>query len=174
MVARQRRRGEALGPEHPLLGDSLSNLGELYRYSSDLDRAEALGRQALAQREAGLGPDHPDTAASLNNLAAALQDRGDHAVALPLLANLLVAEGRAGEALPMLERALKIDEKAGIRPRSLAKAWFALARALRRAPPPNRDEPRAVQLATRAADAFRAAGDAEKLAAVEAWLRGPE
>ena len=128
---------KALGPDHPHVATSVSNLAELYRNQGRYVDAEPLFRRSLAIREKSLGPDHPDVAASLNNLAALYtnQDRyvdaeplhrrslaiwekalgPDHPhVAQPLnnLAVLYVNQGRYVDAEPLHRRALAIREKA--------------------------------------------------------------
>ena len=69
-------RREILGGDHPVVGQSLNNLGNVLLDRGELDAAEGSHREALAIRRAALGPDHPDVAMSLNNLAVVLMARG--------------------------------------------------------------------------------------------------
>jgi tetratricopeptide (TPR) repeat protein len=87
---RDRWRSEkALGPEHPNVATSLSNLAGLYQAQGRYADAEPLLKRALAIQEKALGPDHPDVARSLNNLAT-----------------LFTAEGRYADALPIVQRTI--------------------------------------------------------------------
>jgi len=60
---------EALGPDHPNVAMSLSNLALLYDERGQYEQSEPLYKRSLAIREKTLGPNHPDVATSLNNLA---------------------------------------------------------------------------------------------------------
>ena len=125
------------GPNHPLVGRALSNLGVLH---NDLGRhadAENFYTRSLALREKVLGPDHLDVAQSLNNLAnlyrtmaryveaeqmhkralairekARGPDHPDVAQSLANLADVYHAIDRIREAEPLYKRALAIREKA--------------------------------------------------------------
>ena len=88
-------REKALGPDHPLVAQSLNNLAALYLQKGKYTKAEPLFERALAIREKALGPDHPHVATSLNNLAA-----------------LYLQKGKYTKAEPLFERALAIREKA--------------------------------------------------------------
>jgi tetratricopeptide (TPR) repeat protein len=63
-------REKAPGPEHPDVGNSLTNLGLLYLAQNRYAEAEPLYKRGLAIREKTLGSEHPDVATSLTNLAA--------------------------------------------------------------------------------------------------------
>lgn len=129
-------RENALGPDHPDVGESRNNLAELLVHEGRFAGAESMLREALAIREKALGPDHPDVAQSLNNLAELLSLEGRYTEAEPLycralavirralgpnhpevagsLSNLGVLfehEGDNARAEPLLRRALEIDEK---------------------------------------------------------------
>lgn len=82
-----------LGPDHPTVAASLSNLASLLQETGHLTDAELLMRRALAVAEANFGPDHPKVAIRLSNLA-----------------QLLLATNRFTEAEPLMRRALKVDE----------------------------------------------------------------
>jgi hypothetical protein len=86
------------------------------------------------------------------------------------LGQVELARGHADLARPLLERAVAMRERSPGDATDLAESRFALSRAL-----PASDHARAVQLATAARDAYRAAGPgyAARLAAVEAWLQQP-
>ncbi|HKZ80574.1 MAG TPA: tetratricopeptide repeat-containing protein, partial [Pyrinomonadaceae bacterium] len=77
-------REKALGPNHPLVANSLNSLADFYRSDGSDERAEPLYQRALAIREKALGPDHPDVAASLNGLAKLYRGRQDYVQAEPL------------------------------------------------------------------------------------------
>ena len=61
---------KSLGPNHPDVATSLTNLAMLYTAQGQYAQAEPLYKRALAIVEKALGPDHPSVAASLENLAA--------------------------------------------------------------------------------------------------------
>jgi class 3 adenylate cyclase/tetratricopeptide (TPR) repeat protein len=130
-------REKALGPEHPNVADSLSNLALGYREQARYEEAEPLYKRARAIREKALGLEHPDFAHSLNNLAHVYWCQGRNEEALPLyqralairekalgpehplvadslnnLANVHDDQGRYEEAEPLYQRALAILEKA--------------------------------------------------------------
>ncbi len=65
-----------LGPDSPLLANSIDSLGVVYTDMDRIDQAEALHREALAIRRKTLPPDHSDITDSLNNLAYILEDQG--------------------------------------------------------------------------------------------------
>jgi serine/threonine protein kinase len=87
-------RTKTLGPDHPDVAASLSELGAVLWSKGEFPKAKALLEQALAIREKRFGPDSKETAASFNNLG-----------------NLNWSQGNYGEARRLLERALAIREK---------------------------------------------------------------
>jgi len=87
-------RTKALGPDHPDVAITLSELGTVVWRKGDFARAKALQEQALAIREKRLGPDSKEVASSLHNLG-----------------NLNWSQGNYAEARRLLERALAIREK---------------------------------------------------------------
>ncbi|MEJ7603453.1 MAG: tetratricopeptide repeat protein, partial [Kofleriaceae bacterium] len=89
-------REAALGPDHPLVASTLSNLGAVRRVQRKFDEAEALHRRSLDIKRRVLGPEHPEVAQSLTNLAAVFEGRGDPAGAYEL----------EHDALALLERAM--------------------------------------------------------------------
>jgi tetratricopeptide (TPR) repeat protein len=124
-----------LGPNHPEVARTLSNLALLLQETNRLSEAEPLYRRALAIDEASLGPNHPEVAIYLNNLASLLQAANRLSEAEPLsrralaideaslgpnhpnvaiyinnLAELLRVTNRLSEAEPLSRRALAIDE----------------------------------------------------------------
>jgi len=90
-------REKALGPDHPLVAQSLNNLGVRYHFQGQHAKAEALHKRALAIREKALGPDHPHVATSLNNLAALYQVQGQYTKAEPLFKRALGIREKALE-----------------------------------------------------------------------------
>jgi CHAT domain-containing protein len=99
-----------LGPDHPNVALSLSNLASLYQDQSRYAEAETLAKRALAIREKVLGPDHPDVAFGLHNLAT-----------------LYWVQGRYTEAEPLLDRAIAIGDRAGTAPRVRYGRYFLRA-----------------------------------------------
>jgi serine/threonine protein kinase len=87
-------RTKALGPDHPDVAITLSQLGTVVWRKGDFAKAKALQEQALAIREKRLGPDSQEVASSLHNLGT-----------------LNWSQGNYGEARRLLERALAIREK---------------------------------------------------------------
>ena len=83
----------ALGESHPLVAESLSNLGVTRGTMAEHDSAIELHRRALALRERALGEEHPAVATSLSELGVALREMR-----------------RLDEAVEILERALSIRE----------------------------------------------------------------
>ena len=61
-------RRKSLPPDHPLIADSLNNLGVVQRELREYAAAKQSHEQALAILRKSLPPDHPDIAQSLNNL----------------------------------------------------------------------------------------------------------
>ena len=129
-------REHVLGPEHPDVAISLSNLTTLYWDQGKFTQAEPLFLRSLAIREQALGPRHPDVAASVNDLALLYkaQDRYDQAEPLFLralairsqsldpehldlastlnnLAMLYYNQDRFVEAEPLFLRALSISQR---------------------------------------------------------------
>ncbi len=83
------------GEGHPLVADTLINLGAIKYERGQYAAAEKYDRQALAINEAWYGKDHPEIGSDLTMLGRAL-----------------VFEHRYGEAGEVLERALAIEEHA--------------------------------------------------------------
>ncbi len=71
-------RKSILGPSHPEVADSLSNLANAFWVKGDFDEALRLHEQARAIREESLGPEHPDVASSLSNLANVYWVKGEY------------------------------------------------------------------------------------------------
>lgn len=88
-------RRQLLGEDHPLVAESLNNLGQLHAALGDYAGAESYLKQALLIDERVFGPSHPNVATGLNNLAEVYRAAGDDA-----------------RAFPLMQRALSIDEKA--------------------------------------------------------------
>ena len=88
-------RENALGADHPDVGEALNNLAMLYQDQGRLAEAEPLYRRSLGIWENALGADHQHVGTVLNNLAA-----------------LYSAQGRYTEAEPVFKRSLAIREKA--------------------------------------------------------------
>lgn len=67
--AELRHREALLGPSHPDLADSLSNLAILYNQRGDFERAQPLYERALRIYEAVYGPSSTEVAHTLTDLA---------------------------------------------------------------------------------------------------------
>ncbi len=180
------------GAEHPRVSALLANrsiiLGRLARH----EQAIADMRRALRIAEIHYEPGHPNLAVLYDNLGHALveagraseavplheralpiweaQDRHSAATAISLTdhARALIGAGRPAEAAPMLERAIGIFGAHTIDPVEVARARFALARALADA---ELDLERARVLAVRARDVYRNQDNREfELRQIEAWI----
>jgi serine/threonine protein kinase/tetratricopeptide (TPR) repeat protein len=156
-------RERGLGPEHPLMAESLTNLGIVLARQGRLEDALAHQTRALAILEKALGPDNA-------------------ALATPLveLAEVQLARRRPAEALAAAERALALRSNGeGVAPVQLAQARFAVARALvaRDAAGAQRDagaRTRALELARQAEETYRplpAPVRRREREAVDVWLR---
>jgi len=129
-------RESILGSDHPLVANSITNLGEILRFKGEYAKAEQLHNRALAIREKVVGGKHPDTASSLNNLAiinyaigsferaAQLYLRAleiwepvlgpEHPLVAASLQNLAITHAERGDydkAEQLYKRALEIREK---------------------------------------------------------------
>ena len=82
-----------LGPQHPDVAVSLSNLALLYHAQGRYAEAEPLHQRALAICEAVLGPLHPTVATLLGNYATLLRvtDRSEEAEKLETRAQTIRA-----------------------------------------------------------------------------------
>ena len=130
-------REEVLGPNHPKVASSLSNLGSTYNNLDDFAAAESVHVRALKIREQSRGPNHADTADSVNALgvlyynqakfaeaelhfrrALAIQENTlgpqhtETATTLNNLAMIHRKQGNYAAAEPLFKRALAIQEKA--------------------------------------------------------------
>ena len=68
-------RGQVLGPEHPDIAQTLSNLAFLYHHQDKYEEAMSFLQRALLMRQQVLGMAHPDTATSFNALALLYRDQ---------------------------------------------------------------------------------------------------
>ncbi len=82
-------REQVLGPEHPEVATSLSNLASLYWDQSKYTLAEPPFLRALSIHEQTLGRDHPDVATSLNALALLYKAQDKYTQAKPLFLRAL-------------------------------------------------------------------------------------
>ena len=137
-----------LGAEHPSVSAALCGLGDALLAEGKTAAALSDYRRALAIGEKGLGPNHPELSDALIGIG---------------LAEL--ATGANKRAVAPLERALELEKNADVV--DLARARFALARALGRS-----DPTRATALANeaRAGYAKSAAGNARELGEIDRWL----
>ena len=62
-------RERALGPDHPDVAESLTNIAILYNQRLEFAKAQPLYERALRIYEAARGPDHADVAHCLTDLA---------------------------------------------------------------------------------------------------------
>jgi tetratricopeptide (TPR) repeat protein len=84
----------ALGREHPLVADSINNLGLIHRSRGEPQRAREAFLRAVAIREASFGPDHPFVATTLGNLGLAETDLGHYDEAMRILQRSLAIRER--------------------------------------------------------------------------------
>ncbi|MBK7864912.1 MAG: serine/threonine protein kinase [Archangiaceae bacterium] len=143
---------EVLGPDHPNLGALLNSLASAQKANRQLDAARATLLRALSVREKRLGPEH----ASL-------------AYDLVALAQLDLEQGDVKGALPRATRAVNLREHANSDPVLLAVARFTRARALWAAQG-DRDRPRQLLAAARAALAAGGPHGKKDLEALDAWV----
>ena len=78
------------GGNHPLVGDNLSDLGQIQEIWGHYGEADKLERQALAIATSWYGSDHPDTARKMTALARTLEYENHVAEAEALLRHALV------------------------------------------------------------------------------------
>ena len=129
-------REQALGPQHPDVARSLSDLALLHLGRGEYEQAEPLYRQALSIQEQALGPDHPDVAGILNDLAMLYYFQGKYEQAEPFhqrariifecalgpthhnvatslnnLGKLYLVQGRYEAARTLMQRALAMREQ---------------------------------------------------------------
>lgn len=62
-----------LGPTHPYVATTLSNLAALYEEQRQYAQAEPLYQRALAILEQALGPEHPQVVVSIRHYATLLR-----------------------------------------------------------------------------------------------------
>ena len=187
---------KALGPDQPDVGLSLCNLAVYLDELGELSAAVEEGGRALEIVERGFGPDHPRTALVLSNYSEYLARSGrwDEAsaaaaralaifereadpdgmfafVSLTALGTAHLGAWRVAEALPILERANRIAETSAPTVAYLARARFALGRALWERDGERR---RAVALAKTARRDYERSQQTptteRELAIVDAWL----
>ncbi|MDH4033366.1 MAG: CHAT domain-containing protein, partial [candidate division Zixibacteria bacterium] len=129
--------GQALGPEHPLIAQSLHQLALIYHGQGRLSEAIPLEEQALEIRKKWAGPAHSEVASCMNDLANYYWELGQYAQAESLqtsaltimeealgslhpwvggtmtdLARIYVSQHRYDEAGPLYQRALSILDEA--------------------------------------------------------------
>lgn len=127
----------ALGPEHPLVAETLYRLAELHRFEGNYGEAEALFQRALHIRERALGSSHLLVTDTLDNLGVVSYEQGKYEQAEMLLERALQVwestlgsehpkvarslnnlgmcywrEGKYQQAQPVYQRALQIRERA--------------------------------------------------------------
>ena len=121
---------KALGPEHPAVARSLSNLATLYGAQGRYAKAEPLLQQSLAIMKKTLGPEHPAVATTLEDYAELLtqlkrdkeaadlraQAMAIRAADLPPDSNFRALQGSAYEtATPRLTRRNTRTEKVKVK-----------------------------------------------------------
>jgi tetratricopeptide (TPR) repeat protein len=93
-TARRRRSSTALGASHPDVGQTLTNLANVFRDQGKYGETEELYKRALSIIENAKGANHRDVAWTLTNLAL-----------------LYWRQGRYGDAEALHKRALTIREQ---------------------------------------------------------------
>jgi eukaryotic-like serine/threonine-protein kinase len=185
---------KVLGPDHPDLGTSETNLAIDLQELGRNTEALAHNDRAITLQRNGLGADHPDLAFSfseggeiLNALGRYREARLSFERALASWGRQLepdsrllgypltgigvsyLSEGKAAEAVEPLERALKIRETQEPELPKRAQTEFALARALWES---NRGHGRARALAAAAKQDYAKSSAREEELEVETWLAG--
>ena len=98
-----RLRREALGEDHPAVGESLQHLAQLRRRLQRTEGVEEMFRRALAIARGHRGPEDLGVAHALHNLGSFLAEKGDPAEAETLLLRSLeIKEGHLGRDDPDL------------------------------------------------------------------------
>jgi tetratricopeptide (TPR) repeat protein len=69
--------GELLGPGHPNVLRTRSNLGSVMVMLGNFHEGRVMLESVLPRQQAAVGPDHPDVAVTLDGLAVALAREGD-------------------------------------------------------------------------------------------------
>ncbi len=136
------------------MATSWTDIGDVQLALAQLDNALTSHRRAIATLEAVVGTTDPRLAYYLARLGEAE-----------------LAAQRPGDAITTLERAVSLASASNLAPLVAADAHYALARALWSRPA---KRSRAKQLATTARTAYTSGGApyADRLDAVDAWLRG--
>ncbi|HET6150326.1 MAG TPA: serine/threonine-protein kinase [Polyangia bacterium] len=181
-----------LGPDHPDVGLSLGNIGNVLAKLGRVSEALELSERGLRIKEKALGADHPVVARELLNRSEqlimakrfaeaeqlarrALQtlerelDSGDPVLAavLAVLGRSLLEQNKTHEARPLLERAYAIRVQAEKDPARRAESAFLLAQILWHNHP---ERPKALTLAIEAKRDYASSTDKDGLAGVERWL----
>jgi tetratricopeptide (TPR) repeat protein len=107
---------EKRGPEHPLVGETLNLLGELYSAEGNYDQAESTCRQAVKMLQASLGQKNDQTAMALNSLAKLCIYQGKYAEAQSLCQTALdtlrnIFNGNHPDVLKVLATMTMLEEK---------------------------------------------------------------
>jgi tetratricopeptide (TPR) repeat protein len=120
------------GPVHPLIAESLDDLGAVYFDKGDLATAEPVFREALAMRRVLFGDVHEDVAASLNNLALTIQTlRADYPTVIAMQTEVLsIYQKRWSGDHPSVAQALNNLGMTNYRARDFAAAEPLLHQAL--------------------------------------------
>ena len=96
-----------LGPQHPVVGLALMNLGSTLSFVGNYRAALECKYRALAILENSLGPQHSDVGGTLNNIGAELAKRGDYERALELFQrSLTILEATLGSEHPFIPMGL--------------------------------------------------------------------
>jgi CHAT domain-containing protein/Tfp pilus assembly protein PilF len=100
-------RERVLGPEHPDVAQSLSNLAFLFSSMGDYDGAEPLFQRAVAIAEKALGREHPILSVYLENLGNVYIEMQNYARAEPLYRRVLTIREKAlGEEHPLVSNTI--------------------------------------------------------------------
>lgn len=187
-----------VGPDHPSVAGTLSNLGVWHINRREYLQARSYFERALAIANLDIESRGESAAMSLNNLALTYYGREEYeeaatryaeaqqayeramgakhptnAAPLTSLGQVLSRLNREAEAIGYLERALRLRTENATPIALLAFTQFAMAEVLWSAEPSEgRDRERAIALAETAATAFASdgAGSVEELAQARAWL----
>ncbi|MBS0242964.1 MAG: CHAT domain-containing protein, partial [Proteobacteria bacterium] len=123
-------RESLLGAEHPVVAESLVNLGNLYKRQDRLGDAETALNRNLAILTKAFSAVHPQVAAALNNLGGVYQAQGRYADGEDLHRRALEIRAKVlGDQHPLLSPTLRNIGLAELRQKRWSDAYEVLKRA---------------------------------------------
>ncbi|MCR9161836.1 MAG: protein kinase domain-containing protein [Nannocystaceae bacterium] len=151
LLERARAQTDRLfGAGHPFQGRLRMTQGLTHLERGELDRAEALLREAVDRLESQLGPTSNRLADPLNNLAVVLMERGEFAAALPYLERVIDLRAAKDPLDPVLATVYANEAEVLLELGRTPDAMRALERANAVQPPEASADSEAVLLGLRA------------------------